>query len=276
MRSKRKTSPEAMVRAMYRKLARAWGPQHWWPADTAFEVIVGAILGQNTSWNNVARALEKLRSANALDTAAIRDMPIADLEQLVRSSGYYRQKAARLKSFLAFLDERYAGSIADMFAAPTARLRTELLSLKGIGPETADAILLYAGNHEIFVADAYARRILERHAAIEPSAGYEIIRALVERALQAQAPSSPQPRTSLPSKLLIHEPSAVSTAHRSSRAQVFNEMHGLFVQVGKLYCHKREVHCEQCPLRNLLPDAAASSPRTTRRTARATLPTVES
>ncbi|HKD85679.1 MAG TPA: hypothetical protein VKB58_13085 [Terriglobales bacterium] len=253
---KPKLGPEAMMRAMYRKLASAWGPQHWWPAESAFEVIVGAILGQNTSWNNVERALGSLRAANALTPSAIRDLPIAELEQLVRSSGYYRQKAQRLKSFLAFLDEKYHGSFDKMFAAATPQLRSELLSLKGIGHETADAILLYAGNHEIFVVDAYARRILERHAAIERSASYEDIRALFERALQRQAPAARPARPPLPSKLIIHEPSTMSAAHRSSTAQVYNEMHGLFVQVGKHYCHKEVLHCENCPLRSLLPQNA--------------------
>lgn len=256
MNSKGRLGPETMVRAMYRKLARAWGPQHWWPAETAFEVIVGAILGQNTSWINVERALEKLRSAGALTLSSIRDLPITELEQLVRSSGYYRQKAQRLKSFVAYLDETYGGSMEKMFAAATPQLRSELLSLKGIGHETADAILLYAGNHEIFVVDAYARRILERHAAIEHSASYEDIRELVEGALQRQAPSARVARRSLPSKLLIHEPSTMSAGHRSLTAQVFNEMHGLFVQVGKHYCHKQVLHCENCPLRPLLPENA--------------------
>ena len=138
-----------MVRAIYRKLARTWGPQHWWPAETPFEVIVGAILGQNTSWTNVERALASLRSANALTIDAIRALPIARLEELVRSSGYYRQKAQRLKSFISFVDEHYHGSLERMFAAPTEQLRSQLLALNGIGHETADAILLYAGNHEI-------------------------------------------------------------------------------------------------------------------------------
>ena len=256
MNSKGKLGPRAMVRAMYRKLARAWGPQHWWPAETAFEVIAGAILGQNTSWINVERALEKLRSAGALTLSSIRDLPITELEQLVRPSGYYRQKAQRLKSFVAYLDETYGGSLEKMFAAATPQLRSELLSLKGIGHETADAILLYAGNHEIFVVDAYARRILERHAAIEHSASYEDIRELVEGALQRQAPSARVARRPLPSKLLIHEPSTMSAGHRNLTAQVYNEMHGLFVQVGKHYCHKQVLHCENCPLRPLLPENA--------------------
>ena len=177
-----------MVRAIHRKLTRAWGPQHWWPAETPFEVIVGAILGQNTSWTNVERALASLRSANSLTIDAIRALPIAKLEQLVRSSGYYRQKAQRLKTFVSFIDERYNGSLEQMLAAPTGELRSQLLSLKGVGHETADAILLYAGNHEIFVVDAYARRILERHAAVDNSASYDDVRVLVERALRRHSP----------------------------------------------------------------------------------------
>jgi len=243
-----------MVRAMYRKLTRAWGPQHWWPAESPFEVIAGAILGQNTSWTNVERALASLRSANALDMDAIRALPIARLEELVRSSGYYRQKALRLKSFVGFVDENYGGSLEKMFAAPTSQLRAQLLSLKGIGHETADAILLYAGSHEIFVVDAYARRILERHEAIDPSVKYDEIRILVERALQRQVPKGASSGTlSRPPNLVVHQPSAMSSAQRAPAAQVYNEMHGLFVQVGKHYCHKQEAHCEQCPLRSLLP-----------------------
>jgi endonuclease III related protein len=245
--------PEAMVRAIYRKLARAWGPQHWWPAETPFEVIVGAILGQNTSWRNVERALVNLRSARMLAITAIRTLPIARLEELIRSSGYYRQKAQRLKSFVAFVDQHYNGSLEQMFAAPTEQLRGQLLSIKGIGHETADAILLYAGSHEIFVADAYARRILQRHAAIDDSAKYDDIRALVERALRRQIPNksnSPAP----PPNLSIHQPSVMSAAQRTPAAQAFNEMHGLLVQIGKHYCHKQEPSCEGCPLQSLLPD----------------------
>ena len=151
---------------MYRKLSRAWGRQHWWPAETPFEVIVGAILTQNTSWTNVERALASLRAARRLSVAGIREAPLPKLEELIRSSGYFRQKARRLKNFVAFLDARYGGSLERMFATPTKQLRAELLELNGIGPETADSILLYAGNHAIFVVDAYTRRILERHEAV--------------------------------------------------------------------------------------------------------------
>jgi len=253
MKSSIAKKPEAMVRAMYHKLARAWGRQHWWPAETPFEVIIGAILTQNTSWTNVERAMANLRAAGKLTIDGVRELPLPKLQQLIRSSGYFRQKAQRLKTFVAFLDARYAGSLERMFAIPTEQLRAELLTLNGIGPETADSILLYAGNHPIFVVDAYTRRILERHEAVRAGAKYDEVRTLVERALQRQQPLPPQsanPRK--PSRPEAHPPSAMSTAQRSPLAQVYNEMHGLFVQVGKHYCRKSEPQCEVCPLGSML------------------------
>jgi len=247
-------SAEALVRAIYRKLARSWGPQHWWPAQTAFEVIAGAILTQNTSWTNVERALGALRSAGVLSLDGIRALPVDELEALVRSSGYYRQKAKRLKAFVGFVDEKYGGSLEKMFLAPTQQLRAELLSLNGIGNETADSILLYAGHHEIFVVDAYTRRILERHAAIDETAKYDQIRVLVERALRREDRPDHPSRKPAPYAPLAHEPSAMSVAERSRLAQVYNEMHGLLVQVGKHYCHRGEPACQNCPLREFLPD----------------------
>ena len=238
---------------MYRKLARAWGRQHWWPAETPFEVIVGAILTQNTSWTNVERAIASLRAAKRLSLEGIRKVPQAKLEELIRSSGYFRQKARRLKHFVAFLDARYEGSLERMFATSTEQLRAELLALNGIGPETADSILLYAGNHAIFVVDAYTRRILERHEAVSAGAKYDEIRTLVERALQREQPLPPtfdQSRKQLRPE--VHPPSAMSTAQRDSLTQVYNEMHGLFVQVGKHYCRKSEPRCEVCPLGPML------------------------
>ncbi len=248
-----KMTPKALVRAMYRTLARSWGPQHWWPAETAFEVIVGAILTQNTSWKNVERALGCLRSAGMLSLAGIRGLPLPELEELVRPSGYYRQKARRLKTLVAFIDQKYGGSLEKMFLAPTLQLRAELLSLNGVGPETADAILLYAGNREIFVVDAYTRRILERHAAIDEAARYDEIRVLVERALRRENPVSPASGPSAPHRPVVHERSLMSVADRSPLAQVYNEMHGLLVQIGKYYCHRAEPNCQECPLRDLLP-----------------------
>jgi endonuclease-3 related protein len=244
--------PEATVRAIYRKLSRAWGRQHWWPAETPFEVIAGAILTQNTSWTNVERAMANLRSAGMLSVEGIRELALPKLEELVRSSGYFRQKAQRLKNFVAFLDARYGGSLERMFAAPTEQLRSELLSQNGIGPETADSILLYAGNHETFVVDAYTRRILERHLAITSGAKYDEIRNLIERTLQREQPvQSYQP--SRHARPHAHEASAMSTAQRSPLAQVYNEMHGLLVQVGKHYCLKQQPKCEVCPLGSVRP-----------------------
>ncbi len=238
---------------MYRKLARSWGRQNWWPAETPFEVIVGAILTQNTSWTNVERALASLREARKLSLAGIRELRQPELEALIRSSGYFRQKAQRLKNFVAFLDANYGGSLARMFATPTGQLRVELLALKGIGPETADSILLYAGNHVVFVVDAYTRRILQRHEIVQPDAKYDYIRQLVERALRREQPL-PLPADSLAneSRPNIHQPSAMSSAGRSPMSQVYNEMHGLLVQAGKHYCLKSVAKCELCPLGSLL------------------------
>jgi endonuclease-3 related protein len=242
-----------MVSAIYQELSRAWGPQNWWPAQTPFEVIVGAILTQNTSWTNVERALSSLRTANALDIDSMRRLPNAQLEQLVRSSGYFRQKARRLKSFIAFLDARYSGSLEAIFATPTLQLREQLLELNGIGPETADSILLYAGHHPIFVVDAYTRRVLERHDVIKPDAKYDEIRWLVEQSLQSQAAQRIRGASALdPGRPSVHAPSAMSSAPREPLAQVYNEMHGLFVQLGKHYCSVRDPKCETCPLGPML------------------------
>jgi endonuclease III related protein len=249
------------IRSFYQTLFRAWGHQHWWPAQSRFEVIVGAFLTQNTAWTNVEKAMARLRSARALSLAGIRNTPLAELEQLVRSAGYFRQKAQRLKNFVAFLDERYGGSLDPMFARPTAELREELLALNGIGPETADSILLYAGNHPVFVVDTYTRRILDRHRILPLNAPYEDIRALFEAALgtpgfvahsEADVHATRNPQLAIPAGS-CHSPSRMSTAARTVTAQVFNEMHGLIVGAGKNYCMKSKPLCESCPLREFLP-----------------------
>jgi endonuclease-3 related protein len=242
---------EEELRAYYRVLRTAWGPQHWWPARTRFEVIVGAYLTQNTSWTNVEIAIRKLRSARVLSLSGIRNIPLVQLEALIRSSGYFRQKAARLKLFVSYVDVRYSGSLSRMFSQPTAQLRIELLALNGIGPETADAILLYAGQHPVFVVDAYTRRILERHQIVPPGASYEEIRGLFEYALSQQ--SEPQPAARAYDDVHSHRPSLMSQATRSTLAQTYNDMHGLIVNVGKYYCLKSKPLCEKCPLQNFLP-----------------------
>ncbi len=250
--------PSQQIRAWFRTLYATWGHQHWWPARSPFEVIVGAYLTQNTSWTNVELALESLRAARVLSVAGIRRTPLRKLETLIRSSGYFRQKAQRLKTFVNFLDRTYGGSLSRMFAQPTAKLRAELLALNGVGPETADSILLYAGNHPSFVVDAYTRRILERHELIDAAASYEEIRELFERALKpleedilacppASAVSGPPGSCHLPSRM--------SAAKREALVQIFNEMHGLIVGLGKNYCKKSQPECERCPLQKFLPTA---------------------
>jgi endonuclease III related protein len=282
--------PEESIRSYFATLYAAWGQQHWWPARSRFEVIVGAYLTQNTAWTNVERALDNLRNARVLTLPGIRVTPLPELEKLIRSAGYFRQKARRLKTFVRFLDRHHAGSLAKMFAQPTGKLRQQLLALNGVGPETADSILLYSGNHSVFVVDAYTRRILERHELIPANASYEDIRQLFERALAPVAgvadesfgrltsaaktvrqrtalkPCSPPKRNPNPGQTLsapsiagprgsCHPPSPMSTAVRTPLAQVFNEMHGLIVAVGKNYCKKSQPSCEQCPLQKFLPGA---------------------
>ena len=243
----------ALISAFHDTLFAAYGPQHWWPANSQFEMIVGAYLTQNTAWTNVELAFANLRRARALSLDGIRRIPLAELELLIRPAGYFRQKAGRLKLFVAHLDSNYDGSLGKMFARPTAELRAELLSLNGIGPETADSILLYAGQHETFVVDAYTRRIFERHRLAKPSASYDEIRSLVEQSLSTTHSAD---SIALPSHLPIppiHEPSALSETPRSALAQRYNEFHALIVQVGKHLCQSREAKCHLCPLAALLP-----------------------
>ena len=206
----------------FEALHAALGPQSWWPARTPFEVIVGAILTQNTSWTNVERAIGKLRAAKLLTPRAIVRAPTARLARLIRSSGYFRQKAKKLKAFVRFLQENHGGSLARMFRTPTAELRAKLLGVHGIGPETADSILLYAGKHAVFVVDAYTRRILERHGHAASHESYESIQEGFHGSL---------PR----------------------KATLFNEYHALIVRAGKDWCRANSPRCERCPLFPFLP-----------------------
>lgn len=241
----------------------ALGAQHWWPAGSAFEVVVGAYLTQNTAWTNVELAMGNLRQAGVLSVAGIRDTPLAELEQLVRPAGYFRQKAARLKRFVAHLDASHGGSLEAMFARPAEALREELLGLPGIGPETADSILLYAASCEVFVVDSYTRRIFERHELAEIAADYDEIRLEVERALAADS-GKPDPELNVARAAsnenrlgdegdeapVAHLPSAMQRSELSRR---YNEFHALIVQTAKHYCVKGTPRCETCPLRRLLP-----------------------
>jgi endonuclease III related protein len=212
---------EPPLDAYFNSLFTAFGPQHWWPGKTPFEVIVGAILTQNTSWTNVERAIGNLRRARLLTPAAIEKASPQKIETLIRSSGYFRQKARKLKAFCAFLRYEYGGSLKRMFAQPTLALREKLLAVFGIGPETADSILLYAGGHPVFVVDAYTKRMLARHGWTKDDAKYDDVRWIFERQF----------------------PGDVNRC---------NEFHALIVAVGKKFCRPKAPLCGECPLRRYL------------------------
>jgi endonuclease-3 related protein len=237
----------------YAALYARWGPQNWWPAGSRLEVIAGAYLTQNTNWSNVEKAIAKLCRSRVLSVKGLREIPLRRLQGLVRPSGYFRQKARRLKTFIRYLDRRYSGSLDRMFSQPTEELRSELLDLNGVGPETADSILLYAGNHPVFVVDAYTRRILERHEIIARKTGYEEIRRLIERELGKVDSSAlifpeagSEPR---------HPGSPMSRAPRGELARHYNELHALIVRAGNQYCRSTP-KCEECPLRQFLPNGS--------------------
>lgn len=198
------------------ELHEAFGPQHWWPARTPFEVMVGAILTQNTNWGNVERAIGNLRAADVLTPQRINATTFLRLTRLIRSSGFYNQKAGRLKAFSRFLVDRYGGSIARLRSEETAKIRTELLALDGIGPETADSILLYALGKPVFVIDAYTRRVFSRHGFLSEKHGYGDWQGLFEENL----PRDPK---------------------------LYNEYHALIVKLAKTFCRKQPM-CDECPL----------------------------
>ena len=193
-----------------------FGPRGWWPGQTPFEVMVGAILTQNSNWKNVERAIANLKRAGALSPRKLYDLHPGRLAGLIRSAGYYRLKAKRLRSFLKFFLEGYGGRANRMAAQPLAELRQEILSVKGVGPETADSILLYALNKPIFVIDAYTKRILSRHSLCTEDADYYELQEL----------------------FMDHLPSDV---------HLFNEFHALIVETGKEFCRKTP-RCDECPL----------------------------
>jgi endonuclease III related protein len=240
----------------YTALLARYGPQNWWPARSRFEVIVGAYLTQNTNWSNVEKAMANLRGARLLSISAMRKAPIARLQALVRPSGYFRQKARNLKTFIAFLDRQHSGSLTRMFAGSTAKLRTELLELNGVGPETADSILLYAGNHPVFVVDAYTRRVLLRHGIIDQKTPYEEIRGMIEQAISSSAAESLVVKN--PASDPRHPVSRISSAARSALAQHYNELHALIVRVGNHYCRTKP-NCEGCPLQMFLKTSAGAT-----------------
>ncbi|KPJ61148.1 MAG: endonuclease [Planctomycetes bacterium DG_23] len=205
----------------YEVLSKRYGPQKWWPADTPFEVMLGAILTQNTSWANVTRALDNLKEAGLLSPQKLYEIDSEQLAQLIKPAGYFNIKAKRLKNLLDWLFQNYQGSVQQMLADDLVRLRPSLLTVSGIGPETCDSILLYAAGKPTFVVDTYTYRVLVRHNLIWEDATYDDIKALFE--------------DNLPEDVAL-----------------YNEYHALLVRVGKEYCRPEPRH-KGCPLEPFLP-----------------------
>ncbi|MBI5198246.1 MAG: endonuclease III domain-containing protein [Nitrospirae bacterium] len=211
---------------MYRALWTAFGPQGWWPGESPFEVAVGAILTQNTAWTNVEKTINRLKAENILTPEALHRMSVRKLAPLLRSSGYFNVKASRLKNFIDFLYQRHQGRLDGMFREELLPLREKLLGIHGIGPETADSILLYAGKYPIFVVDAYTRRIFFRHGFLDEDADY-------------------------------HEMQTLFMDHLPRDVTLYNEYHALIVRVGKEFCRRGTPRCEGCPLSPFLPSFAS-------------------
>jgi endonuclease-3 related protein len=202
---------------LYQRLLAAFGPQHWWPGETPFEVLVGAVLTQNTNWGNVERAINNLKAEGLLSLTALRALEPEQLAALIRPAGYYNLKARRLMNLLDLLVRDFGGDLEALWRLPLERARAALLSSKGVGPETADSILLYAGNLPSFVVDAYTFRVLGRHGLAEPGLDYHGLRARFMGGLPVQA-------------------------------ALYNEYHALLVRLGKEHCKKGQPLCAGCPL----------------------------
>ena len=212
-------STQETITEIYRLLYDAFGPQHWWPGETRFEIITGAILTQNTSWTNVEKAIKNLKAADRLTPEKLHRLNHQQLAELIRPAGYYNVKAKRLKNFSDWLFENYDGDLAALERIDTQRLRAELLAIKGIGFETADSILLYAFDRPVFVVDAYTARVAVRHGLIDAGADY-------------------------------HQLQEVFTSNLPADSRLFNEYHALLVRVGKEFCRPMPL-CAGCPLEKL-------------------------
>ncbi len=209
------------LQAAFEMLRAAYGPQGWWPDETAFEMAVGAILTQNTSWTNVEKAIKNLKENDTLRSSAMHTMPNEELAELIRPAGYYRLKAGRLKNFVRLIEEDFGGDFDAILALPRYSLREVLLSVSGIGPETADSIVLYAAKLPIFVVDNYTARIAKRHGWIDFEADYHQIQETYQGALEEST-------------------------------ELFSEYHALLVRVAKSHCKTKPI-CDGCPLQSLLP-----------------------
>lgn len=217
MRDTRRTNTLLNI---YKLLYENFGPRHWWPGDTRFEIIIGAVLTQNTAWGNVERAIRNLKKKKVLNVKELSQISERKLAKLIKPAGYYNIKSKRVKNFLHFLNTAYNGSIDSMFKTETEKLRKGLLNVKGIGPETADSILLYAGQRPVFVVDAYTKRIFSRHGYIREDADYVEAQNLFLKNLPVDV-------------------------------QLFNEFHALIVELGKNLCKSKKPLCTDCPIRRI-------------------------
>jgi len=204
---------------IYNILLSTFGPQNWWPAETELEMMVGAILTQNTSWNNVEKAILNLKEKSLLSIQKLSQIPASILAEYIRPAGYYNLKAKRLKNLINFIVERYNADINTLFSLDTETIREELLTVKGIGLETADSIVLYGAGRPIFVVDTYTHRILTRHGLIEEEAGYNDLQSFFMDNL-------------------------------SHDAEFYKEFHALIVKTGKDFCRRKPL-CSECPLHSL-------------------------
>jgi endonuclease-3 related protein len=203
---------------IYRKLFDYFGPQHWWPAESAFEVMVGAILTQNTNWGNVEKAIANLKKENVLSAKKLYRIKLRRLAKIIRPAGYYNIKSRRLKDFLKFFIGDYAADIKKISQVDLSALRNQLLAVKGVGPETADSILLYALNKPVFVVDAYTKRIFSRHGFFNEDASYSLVQEFI-------------------------------MANTDNSVKLFNEYHALLVKLAKEFCLKNKPKCTSCPIK---------------------------
>lgn len=225
-----KTQADLSLVDIYTRLASAWGPQHWWPGDTPFEVAIGAVLTQNTAWSNVEKAIASLKILHALTPAGLLVLSDSDLEQAVRPTGYYRVKARYLRTLAEWVSRSAAGDLSSLASEDTDTLRNEILALRGVGRETADSILLYAVGKPVFVVDAYTRRIAAKLCLLSENATYDV----TQRYFTTRLPED---------------------------AHLFNEFHALLVRLAKEHCRTRSI-CSVCPLEQRCPSADAfSAPR---------------
>lgn len=211
---------ENVFKEIYATLLNHYGPQRWWPAETPFEMVVGAILTQNTNWKNASKAIDGLKQANLLSFESINNLSLEELASCIRSAGYYNLKAQRLKNLVRMLDEEYGGDLSLLVHEDWQQSRLKLLSVKGIGEETADSILLYACLQPVFVVDTYTHRVFSRHNLLEEECSYGDIQERFMDNLPADA-------------------------------ALFNEYHALIVRVAKEYCKKNTPCCADCPLQGL-------------------------